>query len=185
MHDDPIIPHYTTLNAYWSVTENSPLQRKIKRPNWLEENLLKKQKSKKKNQHTHKGHIQYTRKLPVPKIRPVHLGSRPAAQAHWYCAGNACGHCTGHTRKFFQGHVNIPDAFGYKQASKLESGNSIWAQFSVAMQRCLSLLAYLSCVWGLAVDSIGNCCFPWRWFHKNYRTFIVQRCSLIMNYFYR
>ncbi|TKS83058.1 hypothetical protein D9C73_017168 [Collichthys lucidus] len=38
---------------------------------------------------------------------------------------DACGHCMRHARKFFQGHVNIPDAFGYKQASKLESGNSI------------------------------------------------------------
>lgn len=50
MHDDPIIPHYTTLNAYWSVTENSPLQRKIKRPTWLEENVFK--KTKKNNIHT-------------------------------------------------------------------------------------------------------------------------------------
>lgn len=47
----------------------------------------------------------------------------PVAKIH--SAGSACVHCAGHVRKFSPGHVNIPDAFGYKQASKLGSGNSI------------------------------------------------------------
>lgn len=183
MHAAPIISHYTTLNVYWSVIKNSPPQRKIICLTWLELNFLVKKKQTKK--HIHKGYIQHARKLPVPKIHPVQLGSRPSAHVHWYGAGNACGHCTGHARKFFQGHVNIPDAFRYKQASKLESGNSIWAQFSVAMQRCLSSLACLSCFSGLAVVSNENGCFPWRSDFANCRTFIVKCCSLIINQFYR
>lgn len=76
----------------------------------------------------------------------THTGTRPTTHAHTrpnMALKDACGHCMRHARKFFQGHVNIPDAFGYKQASKLESGNSIWTQLCVAIQRCLSLPAYL------------------------------------------
>lgn len=53
---------------------------------------------------------------------------------------DARGHCLIHARKFFQGHVNIPDALGYKQACRIGERKF---DLNPAIQGCLSLPTYL------------------------------------------